>query len=382
MSTAATNLYGADTLGQLGFAARGRQKRPWPFTADRLANRLVQNRVLLPALANTILREVVTRGSSIFSLARSVGSVSGEALRDAAAVEFGLPVADLTRPVDPEALRNVPGDVARENLILPLYREGDRLVVAVADPTAAEPLRKINRAVGLMLDLRLATAADLAPLVAYHFNPRIAAILPDGRTMDIPVQDGDLTIGRADTNALVLPDAWTSSVHAVVRSQGGMHRLIDLASRNGVFVNGERLVGSRLLEHGDEVRIGLTQIRFSLPISDVANDDEATRVVPMAMMAQSAPAQVPQAAPTVAPDQPASEVAESESTEDVSETSSRIRAARIKFAGRVIAQIFTVLAALVISAVLFGSMPTSCTPGGDRSEGGVANPLQTTPLPN
>jgi pSer/pThr/pTyr-binding forkhead associated (FHA) protein len=158
---------------------------------------------------------------------------------------------------------------------------------------------------------------------------------PDGVMREISVPVGDLTIGRGSTNSIVIPDAWVSSTHAVLRSNGQTHRLIDLGSRNGVFVNGEQIAGSRLLAPGDKVRLGLTQIGFALP--EVAEPPART------------------------PADDASAVDEDDSKEK--KMSVRMRAARIDFVGRVIAQIFTVIAALIISAYLFGSMPSGCAPG-------------------
>jgi hypothetical protein len=164
--------------------------------------------------------------------------------------------------------------------------------------------------------------------------------MPDGVVREILVPVGDLTFGRGSTNNVVIPDAWVSSTHAVLRSNGQTHRLIDLGSRNGVFVNGDRIAGSRLLSPGDQIRLGLTQIGFALP--EVVE-------APTANAANAAPAA------------PAEIAADEES--DRPKMSVRMRAARIDFVGRVIAQILTVIAALIISAYLFGSMPSGCAPG-------------------
>jgi class 3 adenylate cyclase len=75
---------------------------------------------------------------------------------------------------------------------------------------------------------------------------------------------GPLTIGRAGGVDLCLAwDPSVSSVHAeVVRLSS--HWLIgdDGLSRNGTFVNGERIKGRRRLRDGDIVRIGRTVLTF------------------------------------------------------------------------------------------------------------------------
>jgi class 3 adenylate cyclase len=73
-----------------------------------------------------------------------------------------------------------------------------------------------------------------------------------------------LTIGRGgDVDLSLAWDASVSSVHAEVLPLGA-HWLIgdDGLSRNGTFVNGERLSGRRRLRDGDVVRVGRTMLAF------------------------------------------------------------------------------------------------------------------------
>jgi ABC-type multidrug transport system ATPase subunit len=61
-----------------------------------------------------------------------------------------------------------------------------------------------------------------------------------------------------------LPYPAVSRRHArIIRpAQDGEYEIEDLGSTNGTFVNGERLVGSRTLRHGDSVRIGPVKLIF------------------------------------------------------------------------------------------------------------------------
>jgi pSer/pThr/pTyr-binding forkhead associated (FHA) protein len=72
-----------------------------------------------------------------------------------------------------------------------------------------------------------------------------------------------LTIGRADDNAVPLPDdEFASGHHARIESQRDGVWILDLGSTNGTYVNGARLDGRRLLHEGDVVQIGDTDFRF------------------------------------------------------------------------------------------------------------------------
>jgi pSer/pThr/pTyr-binding forkhead associated (FHA) protein len=71
-----------------------------------------------------------------------------------------------------------------------------------------------------------------------------------------------VAIGRDAGNHVVIDDATSSSLHAVLERVGAAWTVRDVASRNGTFVNGERLWGERALRPGDEIRIGLYRLLF------------------------------------------------------------------------------------------------------------------------
>lgn len=73
-----------------------------------------------------------------------------------------------------------------------------------------------------------------------------------GRQVAIP---GGLSIGRAPDNQLPVGDPMVSSRHARIFIQGGEYIIEDLASRNGTFVNDQRVTAQRL-QNGDRIRIG------------------------------------------------------------------------------------------------------------------------------
>lgn len=78
-----------------------------------------------------------------------------------------------------------------------------------------------------------------------------------------PLLEHEYSIGRDTHNPIRLEDSSVSSTHArVYRSPEG-YVLEDLDSRNGTFVNGER-VQSRLLRDNDRVRMGKVQLIYNV----------------------------------------------------------------------------------------------------------------------
>ena len=73
-----------------------------------------------------------------------------------------------------------------------------------------------------------------------------------------------LTVGRSPENDLALTwDAEVSRLHAVLEWIGGAWTITDDGlSRNGTYVNGERLTGRRRVGAGDGIRVGGTLLSF------------------------------------------------------------------------------------------------------------------------
>ena len=73
-----------------------------------------------------------------------------------------------------------------------------------------------------------------------------------------------ITVGRAPAADVLLTwDSKISGVHAELERIGdGWAVADDGLSRNGTFVNEERLQGRRRLEHGDSLRFGDTIVRY------------------------------------------------------------------------------------------------------------------------
>jgi pSer/pThr/pTyr-binding forkhead associated (FHA) protein len=85
---------------------------------------------------------------------------------------------------------------------------------------------------------------------------------PSGREL-IPLSGQRVTLGKASTNVVPLEhDETVSRLHAVLENLGFAWSIRDLGSRNGTFLNGERIEAERVLRSGDEVRVGNSRLIF------------------------------------------------------------------------------------------------------------------------
>jgi len=77
-----------------------------------------------------------------------------------------------------------------------------------------------------------------------------------------PMYWEEVTIGRDEENAIVIRDDAVSLKHARIREIKGAYYLFDLASDNGTFLNGKKLLRPRPLYDWDEIRMGRTLFIF------------------------------------------------------------------------------------------------------------------------
>jgi pSer/pThr/pTyr-binding forkhead associated (FHA) protein len=103
----------------------------------------------------------------------------------------------------------------------------------------------------------------------------VATLTADDGTLH-PLLEETSTIGRTAANTIALTDASVSAQHArVIRSAEGF-MIEDVGSRNGTYVNSEKLIEKRLLADGDLVRLGKIILTFNIA-SDIQRKQSTER---------------------------------------------------------------------------------------------------------
>lgn len=76
--------------------------------------------------------------------------------------------------------------------------------------------------------------------------------------------DGNITVGRSDSNHISIRDSFVSGIHARFFSKDGGYYLEDLKSKNGTFINSRQLLPGEIvsLKDGDKIRIGIIEFLF------------------------------------------------------------------------------------------------------------------------
>jgi FHA domain len=110
--------------------------------------------------------------------------------------------------------------------------------------------------------------------MSYHLEVR----KPSGPEL-IPLTGQRVTVGKLRTCVVSLDqDPTVSRMHALLENFGSAWSIRDLGSRNGSYVNGERITEERLLRSGDELRLGTSRLIFwQTAHAGAAADDDNTK---------------------------------------------------------------------------------------------------------
>src|SRR5215207_8556115 len=107
--------------------------------------------------------------------------------------------------------------------------------------------------------------------------PRLAAISGKLKGAIFALKEESLIIGRETAANLCIADASVSRRHSKIEKKENGFVLTDLESLNGTFVN-DLPIKSRLLEHGDRVRIGDSQLLFLTHEGDATSKSSDVRL--------------------------------------------------------------------------------------------------------
>lgn len=116
------------------------------------------------------------------------------------------------------------------------------------------------------LQQRLGAEREGAPLLVLRDG--------DGAQLLVRLVGERLSLGRAETNDVPLGwDSEVSRLHAELECLAGEWTIVDDGlSRNGTYVNGQRISGRTRLRDGDVIRLGRTVIGYRRPEAEESQD--------------------------------------------------------------------------------------------------------------
>ncbi len=163
-------------------------------TLNGLARRLVHDGLIDEATAVAAQREATQAKVSLVSHFVEKKLIDGKILAGIAANEFGFPLYDInTMDLELAATALIDENLIRKHNALPLLKKGNRLYVAISDPTNLIALDEIKFATGISTDAILVEEAALARVINKTLEAMDTTMdgLDDEDLEDLDISGGD-----------------------------------------------------------------------------------------------------------------------------------------------------------------------------------------------
>ncbi|MDC0745949.1 type IV-A pilus assembly ATPase PilB [Polyangium mundeleinium] len=171
----------------------------------RLGELLVREKLISLQQLRQAQEEQRKSGTNLGQVLTKLGYLSDDDIASFLATQYGVPVANLDgTEFDPDVLKLVPRDVCEKQKIIPLFRSGTSLVVAMADPTNLHAIDDIKFLTGSIVEPRVASEGAITQAIerAYSAGPSYDEMLAEFGDEQV-----DFTVDTEDVNVLELEKA-------------------------------------------------------------------------------------------------------------------------------------------------------------------------------
>ncbi len=180
-----------------------------PIILTGLARALVNQRWLTEEEAETLVRQAKSSNENFVTQVIETKKIKAAKLAEFAATQFGFPYLNLNA-IDPEVIPKKVLDpkLVRSRRVVALYQRGNRLSVAVSDPTNLQAIDEIKFQTNLAVDIIVVEDDKLGKLVAQISETEDNA-LADLSTEDFELEfTNDETVAKAnEAESLDIDDA-------------------------------------------------------------------------------------------------------------------------------------------------------------------------------
>ena len=176
-----------------------------------LPQRLVQDGLVDESSMLQALADAKAQKTSVVTQLVAKGTVAARDIAISASTEFGVPLLDLDAiPMDLEIVKIANEKLLAKHRVLPLYKRGKRLFIAVSDPTSLAAIDEIKFATGLSVEAILVEDDKLQKAVdkAVEQSDRAMTTLSDEEGVDLEnleISGGD--VEREDDSSSEVDDA-------------------------------------------------------------------------------------------------------------------------------------------------------------------------------
>jgi len=93
--------------------------------------------------------------------------------------------------------------------------------------------------------------------------PSISILYPEESRQTVQIPESGLLIGRSPDCDLCLADEFVSAKHCKIFFENEELFIEDQGSTNGTFIDGTKVEKKSSLEHGQEIQIGITELKIA-----------------------------------------------------------------------------------------------------------------------
>ena len=130
-----------------------------------------------------------------------LGYISEQSMIEVLEFQLGIPHVDLSiMGIDPEIAALIPESVAKRYQVIPIRREQDKVVLAMADPTNILAVDDVQLATGLMVEVVIATESEIERAInrSYGVRESVQKAINQLQTSDPFLLPDDLTVKESD----------------------------------------------------------------------------------------------------------------------------------------------------------------------------------------
>ncbi|GMB07461.1 type IV pilus assembly protein PilB [Thermolongibacillus altinsuensis] len=136
----------------------------------RLGDLLVEAGIITKEQLEETLKEKAP-GQKLGDALLQRGYITEQQLIEVLEFQLGIPHVSLYRyPIDPKLMSLVPKEFAKRNMLIPLKKEGDRLLVAMADPMDFFAIDDLRLSTGFHIETAIASKDDILRAINKYYD--------------------------------------------------------------------------------------------------------------------------------------------------------------------------------------------------------------------
>ncbi|OQX82814.1 MAG: hypothetical protein B6D53_03725 [Candidatus Omnitrophica bacterium 4484_49] len=218
---------------------------------------LVERGILTQEQLDSAKKEAEETGKSLKDVLIDSGFISKEHMPLLLSIELGVKTVDLANViVEPEVANLIPESVVRKFKVLPLFREGNNLTVAMADPTDIRIIDELHRETGLMIEPVLASEMEIVRAIDQTYGAadtiyEIVKSIDEKRILSAKDAGEEAPIVKL-TNLIIVQairdrasdihiEPEEKMVRVRYRIDGVLHRVVSLPKKSSIMIGIENL---------------------------------------------------------------------------------------------------------------------------------------------